>query len=77
MLHEFDDDRRSCRRRLAGHNRRRRKNQPDATAALASILADQNALSKIMNPLGPLQGWVYAFLERFCVRSRLNSKDKS
>ncbi|XP_042013762.1 squamosa promoter-binding-like protein 14 [Salvia splendens] len=31
-LSEFDDGKRSCRRRLAGHNRRRRKTQPeDAT----------------------------------------------
>lgn len=28
-LSEFDEGKRSCRRRLAGHNRRRRKTQPD------------------------------------------------
>ncbi|CAI9759207.1 unnamed protein product [Fraxinus pennsylvanica] len=28
-LQEFDEGKRSCRRRLAGHNRRRRKSQPD------------------------------------------------
>lgn len=32
VLQEFDEDKRSCRRRLAGHNKRRRKTQPDATA---------------------------------------------
>ncbi|XP_077229752.1 squamosa promoter-binding-like protein 1 [Tasmannia lanceolata] len=29
MLQEFDEEKRSCRRRLAGHNLRRRKNNPD------------------------------------------------
>ncbi|KAL1190015.1 Squamosa promoter-binding-like protein 16 [Cardamine amara subsp. amara] len=29
LLSEFDEGKRSCRRRLAGHNRRRRKTQPD------------------------------------------------
>ncbi|XP_059636356.1 squamosa promoter-binding-like protein 14 [Cornus florida] len=34
-LSEFDEGKRSCRRRLAGHNRRRRKTQPeDATSRL-------------------------------------------
>ncbi|XP_074267554.1 squamosa promoter-binding-like protein 1 [Silene latifolia] len=28
LLHEFDDGKRSCRRRLAGHNKRRRKTHP-------------------------------------------------
>ena len=28
-LSEFDEGKRSCRRRLAGHNRRRRKTQPE------------------------------------------------
>lgn len=29
VLQEFDEGKRSCRRRLAGHNRRRRKPPPD------------------------------------------------
>lgn len=29
VLQEFDEGKRSCRRRLAGHNRRRRKAHPD------------------------------------------------
>lgn len=34
-LSEFDEGKRSCRRRLAGHNRRRRKTQPeDVTSRL-------------------------------------------
>lgn len=32
VLSEFDEGKRSCRRRLAGHNRRRRKAQPDDVA---------------------------------------------
>ncbi|PKA51085.1 Squamosa promoter-binding-like protein 14 [Apostasia shenzhenica] len=32
-LTEFDEGKRSCRRRLAGHNRRRRKTQPDDAAS--------------------------------------------
>lgn len=36
-LSEFDEGKRSCRRRLAGHNRRRRKTQPeDASSKLAA-----------------------------------------
>ncbi|KAK9281033.1 hypothetical protein L1049_003925 [Liquidambar formosana] len=32
VLQEFDEGKRSCRRRLAGHNKRRRKTHPDAVA---------------------------------------------
>lgn len=32
-LSEFDEGKRSCRRRLAGHNRRRRKTQPEDVAS--------------------------------------------
>nr|QMV47665.1 squamosa-binding protein-like 1A [Paeonia suffruticosa] len=32
VLQEFDEGKRSCRRRLAGHNKRRRKTNPDASA---------------------------------------------
>ncbi|CAL5005074.1 unnamed protein product [Urochloa decumbens] len=40
LLAEFDDTKRSCRKRLDGHNRRRRKPQPD-TMASASFMASQ------------------------------------
>uniref|UniRef100_A0A804NP37 Teosinte glume architecture1 n=1 Tax=Zea mays TaxID=4577 RepID=A0A804NP37_MAIZE len=40
LLAEFDADKRSCRKRLDGHNRRRRKPQPD-TMASASFIASQ------------------------------------
>nr|GMD85848.1 squamosa promoter-binding-like protein 14 [Ipomoea batatas] len=33
LLLEFDEGKRSCRRRLAGHNKRRRKTQPDDTTS--------------------------------------------
>eukprot|EP01018_Ginkgo_biloba_P039662 Gb_15605 [translate_table: standard] len=36
VLAEFDDVKRSCRKRLADHNRRRRKPQPSAVASTAS-----------------------------------------
>ncbi|GAV65806.1 SBP domain-containing protein [Cephalotus follicularis] len=44
-LSEFDEGKRSCRRRLAGHNRRRRKTQPeDITSRLLSP-ANQDTIS--------------------------------
>lgn len=45
-LKEFDEGKRSCRRRLAGHNRRRRKTQPDAAAARAYLMAEEDRLGK-------------------------------
>ncbi|KAL1547124.1 SBP domain [Salvia divinorum] len=44
-LSEFDEGKRSCRRRLAGHNRRRRKTQPEDTTQpmLAPGIGDSNA----------------------------------
>ncbi|KAJ0988110.1 hypothetical protein J5N97_006466 [Dioscorea zingiberensis] len=36
-LSEFDEGKRSCRRRLAGHNRRRRKTQPDDSASRLTV----------------------------------------
>ncbi|RZB41840.1 Squamosa promoter-binding-like protein 14 isoform C [Glycine soja] len=42
-LSEFDEGKRSCRRRLAGHNRRRRKTQPeDVTSATPAPAAAAN-----------------------------------
>eukprot|EP00250_Pteridium_aquilinum_P034167 c7174_g1_i1 orf=105-1964(+) len=37
LLEEFDETKRSCRRRLAGHNERRRKPQPDPLALHARL----------------------------------------
>ncbi|KAL0701964.1 hypothetical protein Bca4012_058086 [Brassica carinata] len=45
LLSEFDEGKRSCRRRLAGHNRRRRKTQPEevTSGAVAPGSSDKNA----------------------------------
>ncbi|KAK9747565.1 hypothetical protein RND81_02G000800 [Saponaria officinalis] len=40
LLQEFDEGKRSCRRRLAGHNKRRRKTQPDLVVHGNSITDD-------------------------------------
>lgn len=37
VLKEFDEGKRSCRRRLAGHNKRRRKTLPDAAVNAGSL----------------------------------------
>ncbi|KAL5780952.1 hypothetical protein ACOSQ2_011689 [Xanthoceras sorbifolium] len=41
-LSEFDEGKRSCRRRLAGHNRRRRKTQPEDVTSRLLIPGNQN-----------------------------------
>ncbi|KAJ4968128.1 hypothetical protein NE237_014829 [Protea cynaroides] len=41
VLQEFDEGKRSCRRRLAGHNRRRRKTHPDAVVNGSSLNDDR------------------------------------
>ncbi|KAG0477649.1 hypothetical protein HPP92_012368 [Vanilla planifolia] len=41
LLQEFDEGKRSCRRRLAGHNKRRRKNNADATPNGSAAADDQ------------------------------------
>ncbi|KAA8549029.1 hypothetical protein F0562_000713 [Nyssa sinensis] len=42
-LKEFDEGKRSCRRRLAGHNKRRRKTQPDNVVNSSSLNDDQTS----------------------------------
>ncbi|KAH0920269.1 hypothetical protein HID58_027929 [Brassica napus] len=43
LLSEFDEGKRSCRRRLAGHNRRRRKTQPEEVTSGGAVAAsDKN-----------------------------------
>lgn len=44
LLAEFDADKRSCRKRLDGHNRRRRKPQPDTMASASFIASHQGRL---------------------------------
>ncbi|XP_062103899.1 squamosa promoter-binding-like protein 15 [Humulus lupulus] len=41
-LSEFDEGKRSCRRRLAGHNRRRRKTQPDDVGSRLVLPGDRD-----------------------------------
>ncbi|KAB9584445.1 hypothetical protein FH972_027047 [Carpinus fangiana] len=42
-LQEFDEGKRSCRRRLAGHNRRRRKTHPDTVVNGGSLNAERSS----------------------------------
>lgn len=53
LLQEFDEGKRSCRRRLAGHNKRRRKTQPEA-AANNSSNDDQSSTYILMSLLKTL-----------------------
>ncbi|KAL0352555.1 UNVERIFIED_CONTAM: Squamosa promoter-binding-like protein 16, partial [Sesamum calycinum] len=61
-LSEFDEGKRSCRRRLAGHNRRRRKTQPEDSAAqlLVPGSCDNNVgdvdVAKLLAVLTRVQG---------------------
>ncbi|KAJ1440342.1 SBP domain [Sesbania bispinosa] len=56
-LSEFDEGKRSCRRRLAGHNRRRRKTQPeDVTSPPAPNGASAAANLEIFNLLTAIAG---------------------
>ncbi|XP_028783232.1 squamosa promoter-binding-like protein 12 [Neltuma alba] len=50
VLQEFDEGKRSCRRRLAGHNRRRRKTHPDAVVNGGS-LNDERGSSYLLTSL--------------------------
>ncbi|KAE9602536.1 hypothetical protein Lal_00050023 [Lupinus albus] len=51
VLQEFDEGKRSCRRRLAGHNRRRRKTHPDATVVNGGSLNDERSSSYLLMSL--------------------------
>uniref|UniRef100_A0A0C9RMY9 TSA: Wollemia nobilis Ref_Wollemi_Transcript_9851_4110 transcribed RNA sequence n=1 Tax=Wollemia nobilis TaxID=56998 RepID=A0A0C9RMY9_9CONI len=51
LLQEFDEGKRSCRRRLAGHNRRRRKTHPDAIVAGACLNDEHASVSLIISLL--------------------------
>lgn len=47
LLQEFDEGKRSCRRRLAGHNRRRRKTHSDVSAC-GNSAADEQSTSYLL-----------------------------
>ncbi|KAJ7541116.1 hypothetical protein O6H91_10G047100 [Diphasiastrum complanatum] len=74
-LQEFDEGKRSCRRRLAGHNRRRRKTQPDSAAARAFLLA-QDCTSRTAGLLN-LLNFISLLQEKPCERANgsLNDRD--
>ncbi|XP_061351469.1 squamosa promoter-binding-like protein 1 [Gastrolobium bilobum] len=52
VLQEFDEGKRSCRRRLAGHNkRRRRRTHPDATLVNGDSVNDERGSSYLLTTL--------------------------
>ncbi|GAA0138298.1 hypothetical protein LIER_00070 [Lithospermum erythrorhizon] len=51
VLPEFDEGKRSCRRRLAGHNKRRRKTQPESTSNHSNSLNDNQASGYLLMSL--------------------------
>ncbi|KAG6482647.1 squamosa promoter-binding-like protein 15 [Zingiber officinale] len=62
-LSEFDEGKRSCRRRLAGHNRRRRKTQPEDNSSKLLLPKNQENTTngnldivKLLAMLTPLKG---------------------
>lgn len=78
-LSEFDEGKRSCRRRLAGHNRRRRKTQPeDVTSQLLAGNQDNATSSNldIVNLLAKIAGAKGKFGERSKTCSQLPQKDR-
>ncbi|KAH0898005.1 hypothetical protein HID58_047573 [Brassica napus] len=57
LLSEFDEGKRSCRRRLAGHNRRRRKTQPEEIVAPNNTSNNANMdLMALLTALACAQG---------------------
>ncbi|RCV40080.1 hypothetical protein SETIT_9G022800v2 [Setaria italica] len=52
LLQEFDEGKRSCRRRLAGHNRRRRKTRPDITIGGAASIEDKVSNYLLLSLIG-------------------------
>jgi hypothetical protein len=53
-LGEFDDGKRSCRKRLADHNKRRRKPQPNASTSGGATAESIGIKSADDDPLGML-----------------------
>ncbi|KAK8704114.1 hypothetical protein V6N13_047747 [Hibiscus sabdariffa] len=51
FLQEFDEGKRSCRRRLAGHNRRRRKTHPDNLPTAGPLTDESNSSFLLMSLL--------------------------
>ncbi|KAF7829445.1 squamosa promoter-binding-like protein 14 [Senna tora] len=80
-LSEFDEGKRSCRRRLAGHNRRRRKTQPeDVTSRLlpgnqdtANTTSSNLDIVDLLTTIARAQG---KFVERSKICSQLPQRDQ-
>ncbi|XP_027362021.1 squamosa promoter-binding-like protein 1 isoform X2 [Abrus precatorius] len=51
VLQEFDEGKRSCRRRLAGHNKRRRKTHPDSTVVSGGSQNEEKGSSYLLMSL--------------------------
>ncbi|MBA0862258.1 hypothetical protein Goshw_006396 [Gossypium schwendimanii] len=65
VLQEFDEGKRSCRRRLAGHNKRRRKTNPDA-------IVNSNSLND-----GQTSGYLLLSLLRILSNMHSNRSDQT
>ncbi|CAH9078940.1 unnamed protein product [Cuscuta europaea] len=65
-LEEFDDGKRSCRRRLAGHNKRRRKTQPETVANNNAMIDNNNS-----------QATSYLLMSLFKILAHMNSNTGS
>ncbi|CAD6207460.1 unnamed protein product [Miscanthus lutarioriparius] len=52
LLQEFDEGKRSCRRRLAGHNRRRRKTRPDTAIGGTASIEDKVSNYLLLSLIG-------------------------
>ncbi|MBA0681663.1 hypothetical protein Goari_023449 [Gossypium aridum] len=59
VLQEFDEGKRSCRRRLAGHNRRRRKTHPDNLPTANSLNDERNSSFLLISLLRILSSMHY------------------
>ncbi|KAK1424939.1 hypothetical protein QVD17_20280 [Tagetes erecta] len=53
LLAEFDNGKRSCRRRLADHNRRRRKSSQNQNHSKSQITSTQSSSSEIISRYEP------------------------
>jgi hypothetical protein len=76
-LDQFDEGKRSCRRRLAGHNKRRRKTQPDPAVSQAFMMAEGQANGKssdiltLLSVLSKIQGLGMYPLEKMAAYLKL------
>ncbi|XP_022770751.1 squamosa promoter-binding-like protein 1 isoform X2 [Durio zibethinus] len=72
VLQEFDEGKRSCRRRLAGHNKRRRKTNPDTIVNGNSVNDEQTSGYLLLRLLRILSGMHYQDVLSNLLRSLAN-----